>query len=256
MGSPLSRKVRYVLGASNLADRISRHFNDEISWSQLLQLAGLKETQVAQAPVVSAAAAPAELIVDVVAPSNLSMQVTYIPSKLHEKEKVPLRRILCMKFIFYSLFNSTQTTEVRESSHIEALESNGTVSSVAPATVRSLVPEAVVVAPVLETTVATTLAPATSPSRSDKLGAPISSPMPETKSSPLPTARSASPPREAPSGPAEHRAQSYRLDPASAARSIFASIDRNGDGVVSHIELIKALRSKPQLAKVIIISYQ
>ena len=39
-------------------------------------------------------------------------------------------------------------------------------------------------------------------------------------------------------------------DPVAVGRKLFLSIDRNNDGVVSHIELIKALRSNQSVAQV------
>lgn len=50
--------------------------------------------------------------------------------------------------------------------------------------------------------------------------------------------------------PATAGASAVNLTPREAATKLFEEIDKNGDGIVTHIELVKALRGNDRLAKV------
>lgn len=231
----LGRKVRFVLGASVLADRISRCDSDGVSWTQVLQLAGLSSEKVTEGTVEKVPEEPAQQSArDIPILSNTGVPESKIKLVRPKPVEVKVRSLDVERTPELSLsFDTNLTTESAPAK--EAISTDIIVVNS-----KDLTPDPT------QSDSSSSLRGPVSPERLDK-------PRPMKTTSIVDDANKStrhvsSKPAALPS-PMTHVSPAA-LDPIIAARSIFASIDHNGDGIVSHIELIKALRGNPQLAKV------
>lgn len=223
-----------------MADRISRHDSDSISWAQVLQLAGLSSSESVEIKTEKAVQEPVK---------QISPAVSVVSNAIVPENKIKVVQSKAVEVKFRPLDEdrtpqSSLSSEARPSTAL--VPSNKTPSKeivVSDAKEKEIPPDA------HQDDSSSSLRGPVSPGRLEKprpakttsivdetvnKSATPQSPRPVTLPSPSPVTRSSS----------------AAIDPLSAARSIFTSIDHNGDGIVSHIELIKALRGNPQLAKV------
>lgn len=230
-----------MLGASQLADRISRHSNSEISWIEVLGLAGLpkKESDTKKVEPTVVAEPVKQTKVETVVQLPPPNPITSEKARVVESKAVEAKG------------RSREDEDIPKSS-------SDRDSKPSPKLVPDNITTPAVVASAAAPKQATpAISPVVASSPAVNPPSPVRSETPPHVNTPVraPTINATRSQSPNPIGPSPPRAanSSSNTDPLTAARSIFASIDRNGDGIVSHIELIKALRANPQLAKVLLL---